>query len=199
MAVKLSLVERKWLLKCYWKVENVVEVQRCWRVEFGTAPPTRVTITRIRDKFEVDGTVQVLLKGRCGRKGWSTDNESAVTVMQVFARSPKKSLRQCSRDWYREIQCSTNFESPEIEALHSEICQRTKCQTGCRSVRRPCWVCITVEGGYFEQVRAKGSLRNRTQHKLYYISNNPDEMSLCSTSLLGVYCGRRWTFWTCMG
>ena len=25
----------KWLLKCYWKVENVVEVQRRWRVEFG--------------------------------------------------------------------------------------------------------------------------------------------------------------------
>ena len=53
MAVKLSLDERKWLLKCYWKVENVVEVQRRWRVEFGTSSPTRVAITRIRDKFEV--------------------------------------------------------------------------------------------------------------------------------------------------
>ena len=27
-------------------------------VEFGTQPPTRITITRIRDKFEVDGTMQ---------------------------------------------------------------------------------------------------------------------------------------------
>ena len=66
MAVKLLFDERKWLLKCYWKVENVVEVQRCWRVEFGTI--TRVTITRIQDKFEVDGMVQDVLKGRCGRK-----------------------------------------------------------------------------------------------------------------------------------
>ena len=57
MAVKLSFDKRKWLLKCYWKVENV-EVQRRWRVEIGTPPPTRVTITRIRNKFEVDGTVQ---------------------------------------------------------------------------------------------------------------------------------------------
>ena len=97
MAVKLSFDERKWLLKCYWNVENVVEVQRRRRVEFGTPPSTGVTITRIRDKFEVDGTVQDVLKGRSGRKRSS-------------------------------------------------------------------------------------------------ISNNPDDMSLCSTSLLGVYCGRRWTF-----
>ena len=67
MAVKLSLDEHKSFLMCYWKVEKVVEVQRRWRVKFGT-PPTRVTITRIRDKLEVDGTVQDVLKGRCERK-----------------------------------------------------------------------------------------------------------------------------------
>ena len=64
MAVKLTFDERKWLLKCYKKVENVVEVQRRWRVEFGTPPPITVTITRIRDKFEVDGTVQDVFKAR---------------------------------------------------------------------------------------------------------------------------------------
>ena len=76
-------------------MENV-EVQQLWRVEFGTPPPpppTRVTITRIRYKFEVDRTAQDVLKGRCGRKRSSTDNERAEAVMQVFARSPKKSLR----------------------------------------------------------------------------------------------------------
>ena len=67
MAGKLSFDERKWLLKCHWKVENV-EVQRRWRIELDTSPPTSVTITRIRDKFEVDGTVKDVLKGRCGRK-----------------------------------------------------------------------------------------------------------------------------------
>ena len=121
MVVKLSFDEHKWLLKCYWKMENVVDVQQCWRVEFGTTPSTRVTITRIREKYEVDGTVQQVLKGRCGRKRSSTDNESVDAVMQVFARSPKKSLRQCSREMYREIQCSSNFASSKMEALHSEI------------------------------------------------------------------------------
>ncbi|KAJ4436685.1 hypothetical protein ANN_16816 [Periplaneta americana] len=62
MVVQLSFDEREWILKCYWKVENVVEVQRCWRVEFGTQPPTRLTVTRIRDKFEINGTVQDVLE-----------------------------------------------------------------------------------------------------------------------------------------
>ena len=46
----------------YWKVKNVVQVKRSWRVEYGTPPP-RVTITRIRDKFEVDGQVHGLVDG----------------------------------------------------------------------------------------------------------------------------------------
>ena len=66
-------------------MENVVEFQQRWRVEFGTPPPTSVTIRRIRDKFEIDGTMRDVLKGRCGRKRISSDNESADAVMQVFA------------------------------------------------------------------------------------------------------------------
>ena len=38
--------------------------------------------------------MQEVLKARCERKRNSTDNESAVAVTQVFARSPKKSLRR---------------------------------------------------------------------------------------------------------
>ena len=90
MVVKLSFDECKWLLKCYWKLEYVVVVQRRWRIEFGTPPPTRVRITRARDKFEVDGAVQDLLKGRLGRKRSYTDKESADAVMQVFCTIPKE-------------------------------------------------------------------------------------------------------------
>ena len=79
MAVKLSFDESKWRM--------LLKVQRRWRIELATPPPTRITRTRNRDKFEVDGTVQDVLKGRCGRKISSSDNESAAAVMQVFARS----------------------------------------------------------------------------------------------------------------
>ena len=93
MTVKLSFDERWWLLNCCWNVENVFEVQRHWRVEFGTPPPPplptpRISMTRIRDKFEVDGAVQDVLKGRCGRRS-STDNENADAVMQVFLHDPQ--------------------------------------------------------------------------------------------------------------
>ena len=77
---------------------ETVEIQRRCRVEFGIPPPTRVTKIRIRDKFEVDGTVQDVLKYLCGRKRSSTNNERAIAVLQIFALSPRKSLRQCSRE-----------------------------------------------------------------------------------------------------
>ena len=104
MAVKLSFDEQKWLLKCYWKVENVVEVQRRWRVEFDTLPSTRLIIIRIRDKFEVDGTVEDVLKCRCGWKRSSTDNESAEANHAGFCTIPKEVIEAMfSRDWYGEI------------------------------------------------------------------------------------------------
>ena len=58
--------------------------------------------------------------------------------MQVFARSPKNSLRQCSRD--------IGIEKSTVHRI----------------------------------LRAQ---------KRYSISNNPDGMPLCSTTLLEVYCG----------
>ena len=81
----------------YWNV--IGKWRKLLATWFGTSPPpTRITIIRIRDKFEVDGTMQDVLKGRCGIKRSSTDNECADAVMQGLARSPKKSLRQCSRE-----------------------------------------------------------------------------------------------------
>ena len=80
----------------------VFGVKRRWRVEFGTPPPTRIKITRIRDKFEVNGA-----------------------VMQVCVRSPKKSLRQYSRE---KIQCSSNFASSKMETLNSDTFPCTKCE-----------------------------------------------------------------------
>ena len=53
MADRLQFEERKFILKCYWKNENAVEVQRQLKRGFNKEPPTRVTITRIRDNFKL--------------------------------------------------------------------------------------------------------------------------------------------------
>ena len=58
MADRLEFEERKFILKCFWKYENEIELQRKFKREFNKEPPTRVIITRIRDKFEADGTIQ---------------------------------------------------------------------------------------------------------------------------------------------
>ena len=130
----------KWLLKCYWKVENVVEVQRRWRVEFVTPSSTRVTITRIRDKFEVAGTGQDVLKGRCGSRRSYTGNESADASCR-FLHDPQRG------HWGNVLVRLVSRNTLFIEF----------------------WTC----------------------HQWYSINNNADGMSFYSTSLLGVYCGRR--------
>jgi hypothetical protein len=33
---QLTFEKRKWIYKCYWKMENVTEVQRRWRNESGS-------------------------------------------------------------------------------------------------------------------------------------------------------------------
>ncbi|KAJ4428744.1 hypothetical protein ANN_25737 [Periplaneta americana] len=97
-------------------------VQRCWRVEFGKQQPTRLTITRMRDKFEVDGTVQDVLKGRCGRKRSSTDNECVDAVMQAFAQSPEKSMRNVINlvDKFRATECTERKKSVRWPAKVTE-------------------------------------------------------------------------------
>ena len=54
---QLTFEEKKFILKCYWKHENIMEVQRQFNRQFQKTPPTRRTIARIKEKFEVHGTL----------------------------------------------------------------------------------------------------------------------------------------------
>jgi len=95
---RLSFEERKAVLKWYFKFENISKVQRQWRNEFGTQPPTRLTIARIWDKFEIDGTVGDRHKERSGRPRTATTLATSTAVLQQFTRSPQKSVKQCSHE-----------------------------------------------------------------------------------------------------
>ena len=150
MAVKLSFDERKWLLKCYLKVENVVEVHR-WRVEFATL--TRVTITRIRDKFVVDGTVQDVLKGQWGRKRSSTATEFPprspdLTPLYLYIWGTLKNTVYATKP--RTLEGLRD----QIEHAINDIPLLT-IQTVCRSVRRRCWERTEAQRGFFKHVHAR--------------------------------------------
>ena len=55
---RLTFEERKSILQWYIKFENVAEVQRQWKREFQTQPPTRLTITQLCDMFDTHGTLR---------------------------------------------------------------------------------------------------------------------------------------------
>jgi hypothetical protein len=57
MAGNLSIEQRKWILKEFWKTENAERVSRAWVETFNTPPPTPLIIYRIRDKFDATGSV----------------------------------------------------------------------------------------------------------------------------------------------
>ncbi|KAI8779666.1 Protein of unknown function DUF4817 [Biomphalaria glabrata] len=57
-----------------------------------------LTITRLRDKFEIHATVCDVHKGRSGRPRTTTSDESTTAVLELFQRSPQKSSRQAARE-----------------------------------------------------------------------------------------------------
>ena len=57
VAGNLSIEQRKWILKQYWQTENAERVGTAWVEAFNTPTPTRLTIYRIRDKFDATGSV----------------------------------------------------------------------------------------------------------------------------------------------
>ncbi|KAI8784641.1 protein tssc1 [Biomphalaria glabrata] len=69
-----------------------------WRRKYDTEPPSRFTITRLRDKFEIHGTVCDVHKGQSGRPRTATSDESTTAVLELFQRSPQNSSRQAARE-----------------------------------------------------------------------------------------------------
>ena len=94
----LTFEEQKSILKWYIKFENVAEVQRPWKNEFQTQPPTRLTITWLCDKFDTHGTICDVHRGRSGRPHTATSPASSAMVLERFTTSPQKSAAQCARE-----------------------------------------------------------------------------------------------------
>ena len=89
---RLTFEERKSVLKWYIKFENVTEVQRQWKRVFQTQPPTRLTFTRLCDKFDTHGTICDVHGGRSARARTATSPASLTMVLERFTMSPQKSV-----------------------------------------------------------------------------------------------------------
>ena len=92
MAGNLSVDQRKWILRQYWKTENAERVRTAWVEAFNTPPPTRLAIYRIRGKFDATGSVANASKS--GRPRTSMTEENEMRVAMTFVNDPKNSTAQ---------------------------------------------------------------------------------------------------------
>jgi len=79
------------------RFENVAEVQLQWKREFQTQPPTRLTITRLCDKFDTHGTICDVQRGRSGRPLTATSPYSSAMVLgKVYTFATEVCYTMCT-------------------------------------------------------------------------------------------------------
>ncbi|KAJ4437402.1 hypothetical protein ANN_17546 [Periplaneta americana] len=114
----LTFEQQKCILKWFMRFDNAIEVQRQWRREYETEPPTSLTIKRIIDKFEAHGMICDIHKGRSGR----LHTALSAFVLERFVTSPQKSATQCAL--YSPTEDSTEDEKTKFYTQLSEECER---------------------------------------------------------------------------
>jgi hypothetical protein len=85
VAEQLLFEQRKIILKWRWKFEDVCNVQRDLQREFATEPPIGLTIARICDIFEANGTVHDMHKQKfcvvfCKNSYWPYVPQHALDI-----------------------------------------------------------------------------------------------------------------------
>ena len=70
-------------------------IRTAWQEAFHTPPSTRLTIYRLRNKFDITGYVSNAPKS--GRPKTSTTEENKTLVAVTFINSPKKIYKACFR------------------------------------------------------------------------------------------------------
>ncbi|GBN70631.1 hypothetical protein AVEN_206261-1 [Araneus ventricosus] len=91
---RLTFEKIKFILKCYWKDENLAEVQKQYRRKFQEDPPMLLTINRIKDKFERNGTVEDVHRQRSGRpRERQRGSPAKKEYWKVIAKHPKQAVK----------------------------------------------------------------------------------------------------------
>ncbi len=97
MAGRLTLQERAQLAARYEVWRSVVQVQRWWRTIKGRHDQVDAkTIRNCHEKLITTGSVADTR--RSGRPSTSRDPTVVQAVQEMFTRSPKKSIRQATRE-----------------------------------------------------------------------------------------------------
>ncbi|GFX45000.1 uncharacterized protein TNCV_3430491 [Trichonephila clavipes] len=152
------------ILKRFLKFENIGKVQRHWRQLYGTESPTRFSISRLRDMFEIDGTIIDMHKGRSNRLRTSTNEASSVGVLDSFTRSPQKSTSQSARETgvsWSSVGPTLHKEMTETIKVDMDLEKCSKDLIGCQRQME------NARKALMSEVEAKAltlNISRRTQH-----------------------------------
>ena len=92
----LDLNERIFVIKNYYARTSYKHVEERWEVNFRTPVPSKSTMFNLVSKFEVTGSVSNAPKE--GRPKTVRSPENMDKVAAEFVHSPKKSIRQASKE-----------------------------------------------------------------------------------------------------
>jgi hypothetical protein len=138
MAGNLSIEQRKWIVKHYWKTENAERVSTAWGEAFNTPPPSRLTFYHIRDKFDAMGSVANAQKSGRPRKSMTEENEMRVPI--IFVNCPKKSTRRAAQELsLPRTSLPRLMRKLNLKPYRSRPLWRTAQNGGCNSVKS----CVT--------------------------------------------------------
>ena len=93
---RLTLEERIRCVRFYSMYDKASSIQKAWRKEFGTDPPSRKTIAALNKKFDETGSVADL--SRSGRPKTSRTEATVALVQEALAKDPTKSIRSLSSE-----------------------------------------------------------------------------------------------------
>ena len=94
--LRLSTDDRVLAVKLHHKVGNFQEVRRRWAAFSRGRCPSAKAVREVVEKFEREGTVLNLHRGRSGRPRTVRTQENREAVAEALQRSPRKSTRRAS-------------------------------------------------------------------------------------------------------
>ncbi len=93
---RLTLEERIRLVRYFSMYEKSSHIQKAWKKETGSDPPSRKTIAALNKKFDETGSVADLV--RTGRPKTSRKDENVALVEAAIKQDPTKSIRLLSNE-----------------------------------------------------------------------------------------------------
>jgi len=135
--IHLSLEERIRIVHYFGQFKRVKQMQRAWRQEFGTIPPTKSTFVRVNRQFEKTGSVESLTHFNTGRVPTVDPKHVAQFIRETLQKDPTRTNRSIAdelgitvynlkRIWKSQGIPTRAFALAEVTQLQTKLAELQK-------------------------------------------------------------------------